>query len=138
MTDLRRGGLLIGGLAFLFLPAAAAFAYSPGTGTLLTTGFETTLGSEWEKNNGNPTSPWKQVIDGVDRSLFANGNGPYPGAATKTWTRRYTHPVPSTSYSIAFEYRAELGTGYSFDLEVEQRNPILRKYRLRVDGQGAV
>ena len=44
----------------------------------------------------------------------------------------------ATTFSAAFEYRAELGTSYVFDLEVEQRAPVLRKYRLRVDAAGAL
>ena len=137
----RRGSRLAGFLLTGLIPAAlpgAVLAYTPGTGTLLTEAFEAPLSDDWEMNNGNPTSPWKQVVDGSDKSLHANGNGPFPGAATKTWTRRFTHPVPADTWSIAFEYRTEFGTNYYFDLEVQQRAPALRKYRLRISAQGAV
>jgi hypothetical protein len=47
-------------------------------------------------------------------------------------------PATAATFSIAFEYRSELGAAYYFDLELEQRAPTLRKYRLRVDSAGAV
>ena len=125
-------------LASLLVAGGAAFAYTPGSGTVFHHNFEAAVGSDWEMNNGSPTSPWKQVFDGTDRSLFANGNGPYPGASSRSWTRRFTHPVAATSYSIALEYRSDFGTNYYFDLEIQQRAPVLRKYRLRVNASGAV
>jgi alpha-mannosidase len=133
-------GALVGaaGLAFATAPA---LAYTIGSGTLLTDNFNATpLSADWELGNGvtpNP-SPWTQVLDGVDRVLYADGQGPFFNSPTKHWTRHWLQPVPATSFAVAFEYRAELGATYVFDVEVQQRAAILKKYRMRVDGAGAV
>ncbi len=118
------------------LPAAG---YTPGTGTLYSDDFEGFLDDGWEMGNGigNP-SPWTLKADATDTVLYADGIGPYAFSPTKHWGRHFVHPVTATSFEIAFEYRAELGTGYVFDLEVEQRAPALRKIRVRIDAQGAL
>jgi len=130
-----------GAVAALLLAAGPAFAYTPGSGTLLTENFESVpLSTDWEMQNGIPPNldPWTQVTDGGDLSFYADGLGPFPSSPTKHWARHWLQPVPVTSFSAAFEYRGQLGTGYAFDLEISQRAPTLLKYRLRVTGAGAV
>jgi hypothetical protein len=130
--------VLVFGLCAAAFPAAA---YTPGSGTLVFDNFNVSpLNADWEKQNGYPPnpSPWTQVPDGVDKALYADGRGPFLNSPTTHWTRHWLQPCPATSFSTAFEYRAELGAGYLFDLEIEQRAPTLRKYRVRVDGSGAV
>lgn len=129
---MRIPALLVG------LFAAPALAYVPGSGTLYTASFNTTLDADWEQGNGVGTSPWTLTLDGTDKVLYADGFGPFPNSATRHWARHFVHPVTATTFSAAFEYRAELGTSYLFDLEVEQRAPVPRKYRLRVDAAGAL
>ena len=123
------------------LCATSALAYTPGSGTVLSDNFNgTTLNTDWERPNGfggNP-SPWTLFLDGTDRVLYADGIGPGPNSPTRHWTRRWFQPVTAVGFSAAFEYRAELGNGYVFDLEVEERAPVARKVRLRVNAQGAV
>ena len=46
--------------------------------------------------------------------------------------------VTATSFSIALEYRSQLGTGYTFDLELEQRAPEMKRYRMRIAGDGSM
>ena len=125
----------------VFTSATAALAYTPGSGTVMSDNFNgSSLNADWERPNGfapNP-SPWTLFLDGTDRVLYADGIGPGPNSPTRHWTRRWFQPVPAAGFSAAFEYRAELGTGYVFDLEVEQRAPVPRKVRLRVNASGAV
>ncbi len=122
------------------LLARPAPAYTPGSGTLYSDNFDAAqLDPDWEQGNGiTGPSPWTRILDGADRSFYADGMGPFFNSPTRHWARHFVHPVPATTFSIALEYRAELGSGYAFDLEVEQRSPIPRKYRLRVDPSGAV
>jgi len=118
--------------------AGPAAAYAPGSGTLYSANFDGALDADWEMGNGIGTSPWTQVLDGADKVLYADGVGPFGGAARRHWARHFVHPVAATSFSIAFEHRGELGTGALFDVEVEQRAPVPRKYRLRVGATGAM
>lgn len=125
-------------LAAVLWLSTPAVAYTPGSGTLYSESFEAALDPDWEQGNGispNP-SPWTRVADGADTSLHADGYGPYFNSPTRHWARHWVQPTRATAFSIAFEHRAELGAGYVFDLDVEQRAPVLRKYRLRVDGSG--
>ena len=78
------------------------------------------------------------MLDGTDQVFYADGLGPFPSSPTRHWARHFVHPVEVTTFSVALEYRTERGSGYTFDLEVEQRAPVLKKYRLRVDANGAV
>jgi hypothetical protein len=126
---------MVAALATASLPAVA---YTPGTGTLFSENFNAALQADWEQGNGSSASPWTQKLDGADKVLYADGIGPTQFSPTKHWVRHFLHPVPATTFSIAFEFRAELGTAYVFDLEVEQRAPVLHKYRLRIDGAGAM
>lgn len=121
------------------LAAAPAAAYTPGSGTLYSADFEAALDDDWELGNGfSESSPWTRVADGGDTSFYADGRGPYAGSPTKHWARHFVVPVSATTFSIAFEYRGEQGPGFAFDLEVDQRGPQLRKYRLRIDGTGVL
>jgi hypothetical protein len=129
----------IAALAAVPLTPPAA-AYAPGSGELFSENFDGQLDPDWEQSNGlggNP-SPWTQVVDGADKSFYADGMDRFLISSTRHWARHYVHPVSATTFSIAFEYRSELGTGYRFFLDVEQRAEILRKYRLRIDGNGAL
>lgn len=130
-----RLGLVALALGAVTLPA---LAYTPGSGTLFSENFNAALQPDWEMGNAVSASPWTQVLDVTDKVFYADGIGPIPSSPTRHWARHYVHPVDVTTYSVALEYRADLGAGYAFDLEVEQRAPILHKYRLRVDGAGAV
>lgn len=126
--------------AFVAMCGVPALAYTPGTGSLFTESFNATLDADWEQQNGflgNP-APWTQVVDGADKSFYADGIGPGGNNQTRHWARHYVQPTPATAFSMAFEHRAELGAGYLFDLEVEQRAPVTRRYRMRIDGNGAV
>lgn len=126
--------------AVLAMCGTPAPAYTPGTGSLFTESFNATLDADWEQQNGflgNP-APWTQVVDGADKSFYADGIGPGGNNQTRHWARHYVQPTPATAFSMAFEHRAELGAGYLFDLEVEQRAPVTRRYRMRIDGSGAV
>ncbi|UCF69038.1 MAG: hypothetical protein JSV80_07080, partial [Acidobacteriota bacterium] len=120
--------------------SSSVLAYSPGAGSLYSDNFEGTLDEDWELENGigTATSPWTQIADGGDTSFHADGRGPFHTSPSKHWARHYVHPVAVATFSIAFEYRAELGAGYLFDLDIEQRSPLLTRYRLRIDGQGLV
>ncbi|RMF72980.1 MAG: hypothetical protein D6738_09940, partial [Acidobacteria bacterium] len=114
-------------------------AWTPGSGTLFSEDFEGEIDPDWEQGNGiGQPSPWTQEADGGDTSFFADGLGPYNFSPTEHWARHFVSPVTATTFEIAFEYRADLGTGYRFHLDVEQRAPLLRKYRLRIGGDGAV
>ncbi len=121
-------------IAFLAAPAGA---YTPGSGTLFSEDFET-LDANWENGNGVSASPWSRRLDGADWAFNADGLGPLPSSPTRHWARHFLHPVEATTFSVAFELRTERGAGYAFDLEVEQRAETLRKYRLRVDGDGSL
>lgn len=127
-------------LAAAFLASRGGFAYTPGSGTLFTESFNAAIDADWEQPNGVPPnpSPWTQVVDGADKVFYADGIGPFGFSPTRHWARHFVQPVQATTFSVAFEYRAELGAGYLFDLEVEQRATVLRRYRVRVDGNGAV
>ncbi|MDQ7088666.1 MAG: hypothetical protein Q9Q13_12780 [Acidobacteriota bacterium] len=127
--------LLVLGLS---LPVAAA--YTPGGGTVYSDDFEGELDPDWEQANGlfGAPSPWAQVLDSGDTSFNADGRGPLPNSSTRHWARRPVHPVPATTFSVAFEYRSELGPGYDFALDLFQRAPALRQYRLAIDGQGGL
>ncbi len=119
--------------------APPARAYTPGSGTIYSANFNGVLDADWEQGNGlGQPSPWTQVLDGADKVLYADGFGPFPFSPTKHWARHFLHPVNATTFSIALEYRAELGSTYAFDLEIQQRAPALLKYRLRVDASGAL
>jgi hypothetical protein len=119
--------------------ASLAVAYAPGSGTVYSDDFEGPLDPDWEQGNGlGQPSPWTQDPDGTDTSFHADGVGPFGISPTRHWARHFVHPVSAPSFSIAFEYRAELGAEYLFDLEIEQRAPELRRYRMRIDGQGVV
>lgn len=133
-SPLRR--LLAAGMVLLACGLAAA--YVPGTGPVYSDDFEGELDPDWEQESGlfTATSPWSQVPDGGDTSFNADGRGPIAGSPTRHWARHFVHPVAATTFSLAMEYRAELGADYLFDLELEQRAPVLRKYRLRIDGEG--
>ena len=135
-------GLLVGLAAAVLLAGASARpaqAYAPGSGSLYTANFETELDADWEQGNGiGQPSPWTRVADGGDTSLHADGKGPYGGSPSQHWARHHVVPATATTFSIAFEYRTELGAAYYFDLELEQRAPTLRKYRLRVNSAGAI
>lgn len=125
--------------ASLACAIAPCWAYVPGNGTLYTDDFEGFLDEGWEQGNGyNTPSPWTQAADGGDTSFKADGRGPFPTSPTLHWARHVVHPVSATSFSIAFEYRSELGAGYTFDLELEQRAPEMRRYRLRIAGDGSM
>lgn len=121
-------------LAVLAPPVAA---YTPGSGTIYTTNFET-LDADWEQGNNIDDCPWTQIIDGTDKSFYADGRGQLPSSPTRHRTKHFVHPVAAESFSMAMEFRAELGSGYLFDLAVQQRAPTLRAYRLRVDPNGAL
>ena len=124
--------LALGGLS-------PTLAYTPGSGTVYTDDFEGQLDPDWEQGNGfGQPSPWTLVTDGADRSFYADGIGPFGSAETRHWARHFVHPVAATTFSVAFEYRTERGNGYVFDAEIEQRAPVARKYRLRVDAGGAL
>lgn len=123
--------LLLGG-------SAPAHAYTPGSGTLFTANFEGALDADWEQGNGSTADPWTQVADGGDTSFYADGRGPYSFSPTRHWARHFVSPVAATTFSIACAFRADLGATYTFDLEVNQRAPALKRYRLRVDGNGAL
>lgn len=126
-------------IAAVLVCAPLALAYTPGTGTLYTDDFEGALDAGWEMGNGWASpSPWTQSPDGGDTSFLADGLGPFAVSPTEHWARRVVHPASAESFSIAFEYRAELGAGYVFDLEVEQRAPSLRKVRLQILGDGSM
>jgi len=74
-----------GAVAALLLAAGPAFAYTPGSGTLLTENFESVpLSTDWEMQNGIPPNldPWTQVTDGGDLSFYADGLGPFPSSPT--------------------------------------------------------
>ena len=127
-------------LLLALLAASPVAAYSPGSGTLYADDFEGTLDADWELETGvgTATSPWTQVTDGADESFNADGIGLIGMSPTKHWARHFLHPSVATTFSVAFEYRAELGPTYLFDLEIEQRAPTLKRYRLRVEGDGAL
>lgn len=114
------------------------WAYTPGAGSLASFNFEGALDADWEVGNGSSASPWTQVPDGGDTSFYADGRGPVAFSPTLHWARHFVTPVTATAFSAAFEYRAELGTGYGFTFDIEQRSPVPRKYRLHVDHQGVV
>ena|GEM_PF-3387778 len=135
---LRRVLLASSAVVYLLFGAPTwVCAYDPGSGTLYSDGFEGELDPDWERGNGfGSPSPWTQAQDGSDTSFLADGLGPWAGSPTRHWARHYLHPVRATSFSLAFEYRSELGASYVFDLEVEQRAPTLRKIRMRIDGDG--
>jgi hypothetical protein len=125
--------------ALTLLLAAPCLAYTPGSGGLYSDDFET-LDPDWEQSNGvlgNP-SPWTLEPDGGDKSFYADGNGPIFPPSTRHWARHFVHPVTATSFSIAFEFRTERGSGYHFYLDLQQRAETLKKYRLKVDENGAV
>ncbi len=124
--------------AALLVAGQAALAYTPGSGTLFSENFNGTLQPDWEQGDGSSASPWTRVLDGADLVFYADGLGLGPNAPTRHWARHFLHPVQATSFSIALEYCSELGAGYAFDLEIQQRAPTLRKVRLRVDATGAV
>jgi hypothetical protein len=117
-----------------------ALAYTPGTGNVFNEDFDGELDPDWEMGNGinNSPSPWTQQYDDGDYSFMADGYGPNMGSPTRHWARRALHPTTATSFSVAFEYWADLGEGYSFQMDLEQRAPTVRKYRMIVDGDGAV
>ena len=73
------------GATLVLLGSAPASAYTIGSGTLLSEGFNNQLGPDWEMQNGVPPnpSPWKQVLDGADRALYSDGYGPYPSSPTE-------------------------------------------------------
>jgi hypothetical protein len=123
-----------------FFLAFETDAYTPGSGTLYSDNFDgAQLDPDWEQGNGvSGPSPWTRVLDGADKVFYADGYGPLFNSPTKHWARHFVHPVPATSFSVAFEYRSELGSTYVFDLEVEQRAPVPRKVRLRVDASGVL
>ena len=139
----RPGAGLLAGLAAAVLLAGVsarpARAYTPGSGSLYTANFEAELDADWELGSGIlQPSPWTRVADGGDTSLYADGRGPYGSSPTQHWARHHVVPATATSFSIAFEYRTELGAAYYFDLDLEQRAPTPRKYRMRVDSAGIV
>lgn len=141
MLDLRSLPACVVSVAFCVVLCAlpAALAYSPGSGTLYSDDFEGGLDPDWEQGNGwNSPSPWSQAADGGDTSFKADGKGPFPGSPTEHWARHFVSPVSAESFSIAFEFRGELGSGYAFDLQVEQRSPAVRMLRMRIDGSGAL
>ncbi|RMG44728.1 MAG: hypothetical protein D6718_09510 [Acidobacteria bacterium] len=126
-------------LAAAACAASAGLAYTPGSGTVYSDDFEGILDPDWEQGNGfGQPSPWTQKADGGDTSFYADGRGPFPSSPTKHWARHPAYPVPAETFSIAFEYRAERSGTYIFDLDLEQRAPELRKYRLHVAGDGTV
>ncbi|MFN7964917.1 MAG: hypothetical protein U0V87_04405 [Acidobacteriota bacterium] len=126
-------------LPFVCLLAMAlpALAYTPGSGTIYSTNFET-IDADWENGNNVADSPWTQIQDGTDKSFYADGKGSVPSSPTRHRAKHFVHPVNSTSFSVAFEYRAELGATYLFDLTTQQRAPQLKAYKLRIDGNGAL
>jgi hypothetical protein len=120
--------------------SGVVLAYEPGSGTLFTTGFELALDSEWEQGNGlggNP-SPWERRKVQGDFKLYADGDGPSAGSPSLHWARRRVHPVEAVTVSVALEFRGELGAGYTFDLDLEQRAEAALEYRLRVGGDGSL
>jgi hypothetical protein len=130
---------LVVGTLVAVCATSTATAYDPGSGSLYSDDFEGDLDDGWEQGNGfGSPSPWLQVPDGGDTSFQADGRGPFAGSPSRHWARHFVSPVEAPSFSIAMEYRSDLGAGYAFDLEVEQRAPQLRKYRLRIAGDGTV
>jgi hypothetical protein len=125
-------------MAGLAAASCPALAYAPGSGTLFSENFNATLQPDWEQGNGSTASPWTRVTDGADKVFYADGIGPTQFSPTRHWARHFLHPCDAGSFSIAIEYRSELGAGYAFDLDVEQRAPLLRKYRLHVNASGSV
>ncbi|MCU0225517.1 MAG: hypothetical protein MUF27_15925 [Acidobacteria bacterium] len=141
LSRTRPGAGLLAGLFVAVLLAGAsvrpARAYTPGSGTLYTANFESELDADWEQGNGlGQPSPWTRIPDGGDSSFYADGKGPYASSPSKHWARHHVVPATATTFSIALEYRTELGAAYYFDLDLEQRAPTPRKYRLRVDSAG--
>jgi hypothetical protein len=119
------------------LAAQPSLAYTPGSGSIYSANFET-LDADWENGNNIADSPWTQVTDGPDKSFYADGKGTLPNSPTHHRAKHFAHPVDAATYSMAFEYRAELGASYTFDLVVQQRAPALRAYKLNIDGNGAL
>ncbi len=139
MNGLRSGAAGVALLTTLVLATTPARAYSPGSGSLYSADFESALDADWEQGNGfGQPSPWTRIADGGDTSLHADGLGPFAISPTKHWARHFVVPVSVSTFSIAFEYRGEQGPGYIFDLEVEQRGPVPRKYRMRIDNAGVM
>ncbi len=136
-TGLRPAAAAAFALA-LAAATAPALAYTPGSGTLYSANFEGTLDADWEQGNNIASCPWTQVTDGADKSFYADGRGIYPSSPTRHWARHFVTPVAAPTFSAAFAYRGEQGAGYAYDFEIGQRAPTLRKYRLRVDGGGAL
>ncbi|UCF67640.1 MAG: hypothetical protein JSV80_18080 [Acidobacteriota bacterium] len=125
-------------LLLLLLSSLSATAYTPGSGTLYSDDFED-LDPDWEMGNGfGSPSPWTLVADGGDTSFLADGQAQFPGGATQHWARHFLHPVDGGTFSVAFEYRAQLTNDYYFQLEVEQRAPELHTYRLHIDSAGVM
>ncbi|MBP7149682.1 MAG: hypothetical protein KBD01_19320 [Acidobacteria bacterium] len=114
----------------------AALAYTPGSGTVYSANFQGALDDDWVMGDNVASCPWTQVADGGDTSLYADGRGSLPGSPTLHWAQHFLHPVPAVSFSVAFEYRAELGAGYGFDIDLIQRGTQPRAHRLHVNGAG--
>lgn len=128
-------------LALAAIACAAALpvaAYSPGSGTVYSDDFEAD-DDGWEMGNGiGQPSPWERRLDGADSSFHADGYGPFGISPTRHWARRALTPTTATSFSVAFEFRGELGNGYVFGVDFEQRAEDPRKYRFEIMANGAV
>ncbi len=118
--------------------SASAWAYTPGTGSLYTENFDDGTANDWTTNNDSTASAWAVAAygSGGDKVYDADGQGQGLNAPTLHVAYRPIHPVPAGSFSTAFFYRADGGAGFTFRVDIEQRAPGARKYRLEVDANG--
>ncbi|ANM31916.1 hypothetical protein ABI59_23650 [Acidobacteria bacterium Mor1] len=124
-------------LALLLLAGLPAAAYTPGSGTVYSDDFDAGLDAGWEQGNGfGQPSPWLIVPDGGDSSFQADGQGPFVSSPSLHEARHFVRPTTATTFAVAMEYRSELGSGYLFQIDLLQRAPELRQYRLQIDENG--
>lgn len=122
----------------LIAAAAPALAYTPGSGSLYSESFDDNSAQGWTSTNGSSSSAWTIAPFGGGGNLVwdADGYGQSPTAPTLHLASRNVHPVPAASWSTAFFWRADGGVGFRFRVDVEQKAPVARTYRLEVDATG--
>jgi hypothetical protein len=130
---------------FLLLPLLAlaiffpseALAYDPGTGNVFSENFASMDDEGWDNGLGGTASTW--ALNFFNDSMAYSTDGiPDSGMLSLHASAHILHPVPSTTFSIAFYLYSEGGSGFYFYIDLEQRGCAKRLYRLMIKNDGSL
>ncbi len=112
-------------------------AYIPGTGSVFSENFNGPDEEGWDNGLGGSASKWYRVYFHNSMTYSADGI-PDLGKPALHGSAHFLHPVPSTTFSIAFYIYSEGGSGYYFYIDLEQRSCTKRFYRLMIKDDGSL